>query len=84
MNEKFKVSWQAYDGYVGGRRPQSFTLDAGQITADMTDDELDALLQEETVNEFMQKVTYSIDNEEAAIEWLKAQRDRLLQEEESE
>lgn len=84
MNEKFKVIWQAYDGYVGGGRPQSFSLDDGDITGDMTDDDLNALLQEEAVNEFMQKVTYSIDNEEAAIEWLKAQRDRLREEEEGE
>lgn len=84
MNEKFKVSWQAYDGYVGGRRPQSFALDAAEITSDMTDDELDVLLQEEAVNDFMQKVTYSIDNEEAALEWLKAQRDKLREEEEGE
>ena len=46
MSDTFKVRWQASDGYVGGSRPQSFTVSDDDLDDDMTDKELRELFDD--------------------------------------
>ena len=73
MSDKFTLTWETSDGYVGGSRPQRFRVNADDIEDDMTDKALENLAEEMAYEDFMQKVTsYVSDREKAAfVEWAK-------------
>lgn len=44
--DTFTAKYEIADGYCGGARPQSFRIDAGDISPDMTDDQLEQLFHD--------------------------------------
>jgi hypothetical protein len=74
MSKKFTVKWEAEDGYTGGSRPQIFHLsvfDFGDVS-EMTDAQIENLLDEAIQDDFDQKVTWYSANRDEAIAWIKA------------
>jgi len=71
MSNKFMVNWQAYDGYAGGSRPQSFKISADEIEDGMDDEALMGLYEDAIQADFEQKVSAEGDNEAEFIEWAK-------------
>jgi hypothetical protein len=70
--KKFSGQYVVDDGYVGGDRPQYFSVDAYELDDDMTDEEL-ANFYEETAEEcFRQKISISIRKRDAFVEWARA------------
>jgi len=67
---KFKVTWEVYDGYVGGKRPQLFYIDEADILPYEDPDELEFLLDAMAQEAFEQKVSYSVGNRQEALEWM--------------
>lgn len=75
MTREITVRWEAADGYVGKGRPQSFKLFADWIDPDMSDLDLEKLLDESVQEDFEAKVTPKVDNWDEVMEWLKTERD---------
>lgn len=74
-NDKIKVRWEADDGYCGGSRPQSFSLDIADMAESCeTEDEALQYLWEEVDQELRNKVTVVIRNEDEVIEAWKNRR----------
>jgi hypothetical protein len=61
---KFKVSWEAQDGYVGGSRPQSFSVDIDEFDSSQTLDDITRQLTDDIDNDFEEKVYWHSDNYE--------------------
>lgn len=68
---KFTVNWQAYDGYAGGSRPQSFDIREDDLDDDMTDAALRELFEELLDEAFHNRVSACADNEDEFIAWAK-------------
>lgn len=70
---KIKVRWEASDGYVGGSRPQSFSMDIEEMAENCeTEEQAREYLDIEVRADFDNKVSYSCNNEEEVIEaWRK-------------
>lgn len=67
MADKIKVNWEAYDGYVGRSRPQSFTLqldDLGDGGEQSARDSLYEIMDEE----LRARVAWHLKNEEEIME----------------
>ena len=73
MNEKapeFEIKWGIDDGYVGGNRPQYYTLEASDFEG-MTEEGIEEEIYGIIEDEFSQKVSWYIENLEDAVEWAK-------------
>ena len=75
-----EVRWQAEDGYCGGSRPQYVTIYESDIEDDMTDDDLERLLDDVVQDDFNQKVSYCIKNREQVLKQMREYRDSLKNE----
>jgi hypothetical protein len=73
MADKFKVSWEAHDGYCGGSSPHAFNIHADALEDDMDDNALRTLFCAEVQADFEQKVSWSSKDEDKFVEWAKAQ-----------
>jgi len=63
-----KVRWQASDGYAGGARPQTFTLDLDEMAENCeTEDEALYYLEREVQDDFENKVSASITNQDEVL-----------------
>lgn len=69
MTDKFKVKYQAADGYVGKERPLYFSINSSEIEDDMDDEALSELYYEMVQNDFEQKVCAEGENLEEFLEW---------------
>jgi hypothetical protein len=67
---RFKVTWEADDGYVGGSRPHTFTIDDDAIDG-MSEQELKDYFWEEVEQDFHEKVNYFSSDLENFIAWAK-------------
>lgn len=73
MSKTIKVRWEADDGYCGGSRPQSFTLDLEDLGGGDERAARDALY-EILDDELRERVTWIIKNEDEIMEaWRSAQ-----------
>jgi hypothetical protein len=68
-DSSFTVKWQAYDGYAGRARPQSFVVDPGEIEEDMDDDALEELFYELLSDDFREKVSAESPDVDAFVDW---------------
>ena len=77
MSEKdgyFKAKYTVADGYgTGNQRPQYFRIDPGDIQSDMSDADLQELLDESMQDHFEQHVFPEGDNAEKFIAWAREQ-----------
>ena len=73
MDDKFRCTYQVADGYVSGRRPQTFTIQAHDLEEDMTDAELAILYDQSMQDHFEQRIYPEGDNQEAFIAWAREQ-----------
>ena len=71
MAEKYEITWQADDGYVGGSAPQHCAIDAYDIDADMSEEDLKNLFWQVVQDDFEQKVSPVSEDEVSFIEWAK-------------
>lgn len=71
MSEKFKVTFQAEDGYAGGSRPLRFSIDADDLNEDMSDDELEDFFYERMDEAFRERVTPVSSDLDEFIAWAK-------------
>lgn len=76
MSNKFTVTWEAEDGYVGRSRPHSLPI-YDDLCGDETDDDLENMLFEAVDEHFQQTVSYFIKNKDEATAWLRSQRDSI-------
>lgn len=67
-----KVRWEVDDGYCGGSRPQTFTVDPSDFEDDMDEREIGDRLAEIVQDEFLQRISWFIKNESEVIEAVKA------------
>jgi hypothetical protein len=63
---KVKVRWQAADGYVGGARPQTTTIEASDFEG-LSRIEAEELFDELMDDAFREKVTLECDDYEASL-----------------
>lgn len=75
MSDEFEVRWQVEDGYVGGARPQDCDLSELDIEDNMSDEDLRELLYDTVRYEFEANISFFIDNESEALEWMRQKRD---------
>jgi hypothetical protein len=68
---KFEVRWEVSDGYVGGGRPQTFTIDAEDFDG-MTEQQIEDAIYGQANDAMLEIVSPSIRNLEEAVEWVKA------------
>lgn len=73
-DNKFKAKYEVDDGYVGGSRPQSFTIREGDFDIDpeMTDDQLTDLFLEMVDEEMRQKISACNVNISEFIAWARS------------
>jgi hypothetical protein len=67
----FTIKYEIEDGYAGGARPQSFLVDEDSIEPDMTEQQIESLLYEMAQEDMLQKVSASVDNVDAFLDWAK-------------
>lgn len=67
----FTVKYEIEDGYMGGSRPQSFRVDEDDIQPDMTELQIENLLDELAQEDMLQKVSAAIDNRDEFLDWAK-------------
>jgi hypothetical protein len=75
--EKFRVTWEAADGYVGGSRPHSFNITSDELEEDMSDDDLSGLFEERLREEFLESVSADTSDEDRFIAWAKQQIEEM-------
>lgn len=75
MSNKIKVRWEIEDGYMGGSRPQSFSIDLGEMVDSCQDeDEARRYLEEELDSALQERVSWVCPNFDEVIEaWRNAQ-----------
>lgn len=73
MTEKFEACYQVDDGYVGKRRPKTFTIHAGDLDEEMSDEELEEFYDEAVEEHFRQHIYPSAERKEEFVEWAKQQ-----------
>jgi hypothetical protein len=66
MSKKFTVKWEADDGYI-----HLSVFDFGDVS-EMTDAQIENLLDDAIQEDFDQKVTWYSANRDEAIAWIKA------------
>ena len=77
MSEKFEVTWEVEDGYIGKSRPQRFHIseDDFDISEDATEEEIEEdagiLFDDMLQQEFENNIYPSSDKREDFIEWVK-------------
>lgn len=69
--DRFEVTWETDDGYVGGSRPHHFNIQEDDLSDDETDTSLSALFQDMMQADFEQTVSPYSGDEEEFIEWAK-------------
>ena len=69
----FEARYQVEDGYAGGTRPQYFTIDAGDLEDDMTDDELESLYHEKCEEDMRQKIGCGPNRIDEFVAWAREQ-----------
>lgn len=76
-DDKIKVRWEADDGYCGGSRPQSFTLDLADMAESCeTEDAAMQYLWAEVDQALRDKVSAILHNQDEVIEaWRKRRSD---------
>ncbi len=67
----FTVRYEIEDGYMGGSRPQSFRVDEGDINPEMTDVQIEQMLDDMTQEDMLQKVSPNIHNRNEFMDWAK-------------
>ena len=75
MTDKFKVKYQAADGYVGKDRPLYFSIDSSEIEDGMDDEDLSELYYDMVENDFAQKVSAEGENLDEFFEWVRQVRE---------
>lgn len=80
MSEKFKASYEINDGYAGRSRPQNFTINAGDIEEDMSDDDLLAFYEEACEEHMRERIGITTMKHEQFLAWARAQIEALLKE----
>jgi hypothetical protein len=73
MSERFKGMYEVADGYVGGSRPQFFSVHAGDLEDDMTDEDLERLYEEEAQAHFEQHIAPNVSRVAEFVAWARAQ-----------
>lgn len=71
--QRFKVSYQVEDSYVGGSRPQHFYIDADELMDLEGDDQIEQLLEELTEENFRENIFWSLRNSDEFMAWARAQ-----------
>ena len=67
--EKFEVTWEADDGYVGGSRPHHLCIREDDLEDDWDDKQLRDYFWESVQSDFEQQVSPVSEDEEKFIEW---------------
>lgn len=62
-----EVKWQASDGYVSGRRPQTTMVDASDFVG-LDRIEAEKLFDKIMMDDFLQKVTCDLDDYDASLQ----------------
>lgn len=70
-DDYFVVEWEVEDGYVGKSRPHSFKFYSSWLHEEMTEDEIQDELLNETEQHFNNMVSFYIKNKDEFIEWAK-------------
>ena len=55
-DNRFEATYQTYDGYAGGSRPQHFEIRADDLEEDMGDNELESLFEQSMREHFQQNI----------------------------
>lgn len=72
-SNRFTARYGVDDGYVSGGRTHSFSVDAGDLDADMTEKELESLFYESMQDDFEQKVQPYPMNIDEFVAWAREQ-----------
>lgn len=83
MSNKFRVTWEADDGYAGGSAPQRFSISADDVPDDMDDEELRKWFWESVQEDFEQRVSAISQDEDEFVAWAKEvliEREKLQKE----
>lgn len=74
MAEKFTAKYEVADGYISGRRPQSFTIRAEDIdiSPNMTDEQLVDAFYEMVDEDMQQKVSAESVNADEFVAWARS------------
>jgi hypothetical protein len=72
MNDSFKIKWEAADGYVGKSRPQSFSISAEDVRFSGSLEQAVKLMEDMLFDDFQQKITPEVLNEDDFSEWARA------------
>ncbi len=75
MKNSFKVIWSVDDGYVGKDRPHSLDIEPSDIEDDMTDDDLERLLDDSVRDAFEREISATARNADEFLEWARGIRD---------
>lgn len=67
----FQVNWESEDGYVTGARPQYCSIGEDDIKDDMTDEEIEQVLEDIVQQDFDEKVSFHVKNRGKFISWAK-------------
>lgn len=73
MSEKFKGVYDIADGYVGGDRPQYFTVHASDLEDDMTESELLFFYEEAAEDNLRERISPNVRKAHEFIAWAKEQ-----------
>jgi hypothetical protein len=66
MSSRIEVTWQAADGYVGGRRPQTTKIEVSDFVG-LTRLEAEMLFDQIINEDFSQRVQWECDDYEASL-----------------
>ena len=67
--DKFQGVFEIDDGYAGGRRPQHFTVNVGDLADDMTDDDLREFYEQEAEDHFRHNIVISVSLVDDFVAW---------------
>jgi hypothetical protein len=71
--DKFRVSWEADDGYAGGSRPHSFTVRADEVADfDDVDAAMEYLTRERLDEEFREKIRPYVSDAAKVRAWVES------------
>lgn len=71
MAERFKITWEAEDGYVSGSRPHHTSLLDDDFETDTSEKELREIFWQAVQDDFANKVSPVSDQEEEFLAWAK-------------
>lgn len=70
--DKFKITYEANDGYVGGARPQYTSIDIDELGGNESDQDLKDLFWNEIQRHFQETVNPHSEQEDEFVAWARA------------